>query len=47
MKRSYFLRVSFIVTVSILLLIIIFNLNQNNNELIEEKKEITQEEIEN
>ena len=47
MKRSYFLRVSFIVTVSILLLIIIFNLNQNNKELIEEKKEIVQEEIEN
>ena len=47
MKRSYFLRVSFIVTVSILLLIIIFNLNQNNKELIEEKKEIVQEEMEN
>ena len=47
MKRSYFLRVSFVATVSILLLIIIFNLNQNNNELIEEKKEIAQEEIEN
>ena len=47
MKRSYFLRVSFIVTVSILLLIIIFNLNQNNKELIVEKKEIVQEEIEN
>ena len=47
MKRSFFLRVSFIVTVSILLLIIIFNLNQNNKELIEEKKEIVQEEIEN
>jgi len=47
MKRSYFLRVSFIVTVSILLLIIIFNLNQNNKELIEEKNEIVQEEIEN
>ena len=46
MKRSYFLRVSFIVTVSTLLLIIIFNLNQNNNELIVEKKEIVQEEIE-
>ena len=46
MKRSYFLRVSFIVTVSILLLIIIFNLNQNNKELIEEKKEIVQQEIE-
>ena len=47
MKRSFFLRVSFIITILILLLIIIFNLNQNNNELIEEKKEITQEEIEN
>ena len=47
MKRSYFLRVSFIVTVSILLLIIIFNLNQNNKELIVEKKEIVQKEIEN
>ena len=47
MKRSYFLKVSFIVTVSILLLIIIFNLNQNNKELIVEKKEIAQEEIEN
>ena len=47
MKRSYFLRVSFIVTVSILLLIIIFNLNLNKKELIEEKKEIVQEEIEN
>ena len=47
MKRSFFLRVSFIITVLTLLLIIIFNLNQNNNELIEEKKEITQEEIEN
>ena len=47
MKRSYFLRVSFIVTVLILLLIIIFNLNQNNKELIVEKKEIVQEEIEN
>ena len=47
MKRSFFLRVSFIITVLTLLLIIIFNLNQNNNELIEEKKEINQEEIEN
>ena len=47
MKRSYFLRVSFMVTVLIILLIIIFNLNQNNKELIVEKKEIVQEEIEN
>ena len=47
MKRSYFLRDSFIVTVLILLLIIIFNLNLNKKELIEEKKEIVQEEIEN
>ncbi len=47
MKRSYFLRDSFIVTVLILLLIIIFNLNLNKKELIEEKKEIIQEEIEN
>ena len=46
MKRSYFFKVSFIITVLILLLIIIFNLNQNNKELIEEKKEIVQEEIE-
>ena len=35
------------VTVLIILLIIIFNLNQNNKELIVEKKEIVQEEIEN
>ena len=47
MKRSFFLRVSFIVTLSILLLIIIFNLNQNNKELNKEKKEIVREEIEN
>ena len=47
MKRSYFLRVSFILTVSILLLIIIFNLNQNTKELIVEKKEIVQKEINN
>ena len=47
MKRSYFLRDSFIVTVLILLLIIIFNLDLNKKELIEEKKEIVQEEIEN
>ena len=47
MKRSFFLRVSFIVTVSILLLIIIFNLNQNNKESVEEKKEVVQEEVEN
>ena len=46
MKRSFFLRVSFIITVLTLLLIIIFNLNQNNKELIEEKKDIVQEEIE-
>ena len=47
MKRSYFLRVSFIVTVLIILLTIIFNLNQNNKELIVEKKETVREEIEN
>ena len=47
MERSFFLRISFIITIFILLLIIIFNLNQNNKELIEEKKEIVQEEIEN
>ena len=47
MKRSYFLRVSFIVTFTTLLLIIIFNLNQNNKDLIEEKKEMVQEEMDN
>ena len=46
MERSFFLRVAFIITILILLLIIIFNLSQNNKELIEEKKEIVQEEIE-
>ncbi len=46
MEKSFFLRVSFIISILILLLLIIFNLNQNNNELIEEKKEIVQEEIE-
>ena len=45
MERSFFLRVAFIITILVMLLIIIFNLNQNNKELIEEKKEITQEEI--
>ena len=45
MRRSFFLRASFIIAILILLLLIIFNLNQNNKELIEEKKEITQEEI--
>ena len=47
MKSSYFLRVSFTVSVLILLLIIIFNLDLNKKKLIEEKKEIVQEEIEN
>lgn len=47
MERSFFLRITFIITILILLLLIIFNLNQNNKELIEEKKEIVQEEIEN
>ena len=48
MERSFFLRITFIITIFILLLIIIFNLNQNNKELIEKKKEIVQkEEIEN
>ena len=46
MERSFFLRVAFIIFILILLLIIIFNLNQNNKELIEEKKEVVQEEIE-
>ena len=46
MQKSLILRVSVIITILILLLIIIFNLNQNNKELIEEKKEIVQEEIE-
>ena len=46
MERSFFLRAAFIITILILLLIIIFNLNQNNKELIEEKKEIVQEEVE-
>ena len=46
MERSFFLRISFIITIFILLLIIIFNLNQNNKELTEEKKDIVQEEIE-
>ena len=46
MERSFFLRAAFIITILILLLIIIFNLNQNNKELIEEKKEIVQQEIE-
>ena len=46
MERRFFLRISFIITILILLLIIIFNLNQNNKEIIEEKKEIVQEEIE-
>ena len=48
MERSFFLRITFIITILILLLIIIFNFNQNNKKLIEEKKEIVQqEEIEN
>jgi len=47
MKKSFFLRVSFIISILILLLIIIFNLNQNNNESIKKKKEVVQEEIEN
>ena len=46
MERSFFLRISFIITIFILILIIIFNLNQNSKELIEEKKDIVQEEIE-
>ena len=46
MERSFFLRVAFIITILVMLLIIIFNLNQNNKELIEEKKEIVQEEVE-
>ena len=47
MERSFFLRVSFIITILIILLLIIFNLNQNSKNLIKEKKEIVQEEIEN
>ena len=48
MERSFFLRITFIITIFILLLIIIFNLNQKKKELIEKKKEIVQkEEIEN
>ena len=47
MQKSFFLRVSFIISILILLLIITFSLNRNNNELIKEKKEVVQEEIEN
>ena len=47
MGRSFFLRISFIISVLILLLIIIFNLNQNSKKLIEEKIEIVQDEMEN
>ena len=47
MERNFILRVSFIVTILILLLIIIYNFNQNNKELLEKKKEVVQEEIEN
>ena len=47
MGKSFFLRVSFIISILILLLIITFSLNRNNNELIKEKKEVVQEEIEN
>jgi len=47
MERSFFLRIAFTITILIFLLIIIFNLNQNNKELIKEKKETVQEEIEN
>ena len=47
MERSFFLRLSLIIAVLITLLLIIFNLNQNSKNLIKEKKEIVQEEIEN
>ena len=47
MRRSFFLRASFIIAILILFLLIIFNLNQDNKELIEGKKEITQKEINN
>ena len=47
MGRSFFLRISFIISVLILLLIIIFNLNQNSKKFIEEKIEIVQDEMEN
>ena len=46
MQKSLILRVSVIITIFILILIIIFNLNQNSKELVEEKKDIVQEEIE-
>ena len=44
MKRNFILRVSFLITILFLLILIIFNLNQNNKELIE--KEVVKEEIE-
>jgi len=47
MKKSFFLRISFIISILILLLSIIFNLNQNKNEIIKEKKEIVQDQVEN
>ena len=47
MERGFFLRVTFVITISILLLIIVFNLNQNNKKSVEEKKEVVQEEVEN
>ena len=47
MQKSFFLRVSFIISVIILLLLSNLKLNQNNNELKEKKKEIVREEIEN
>jgi LPS export ABC transporter protein LptC len=46
MGRSFFLRISFVITILILLLFIILNLNQNNKQLIKEKEEIIEEEIE-
>ena len=47
MERSFFLRISLIVSILILLVLIILNLSQDKKELIEEKKETGQEKIEN
>ena len=47
MERNFILRLSFIVAILILLLLIIFNLSQDNKRLVEKKKEVAQEEVEN
>ena len=47
MERSFFLRISLIISILILLVLIIFNLSQDKKKLIEEKKETSQEKIEN